>query len=198
MNAFRKRVRLVTRLIFATATIFISTVATPCLAAPQKTYSMNVVASATYHVDPTSLQPAIDVPVPISVTIKNESPPSTANSNISSFSFSVAGMTIFSIDANVRHEWSHLHVGHGDQYGQRDEHITADPGAVDVYGVAEREQLRRWRVGCESVWRLTAQRQRLRRYEIRGDEGEMWRCRLRQSIRRCRCEWQQSRQPIGR
>lgn len=101
MNAFRKRVRLVTGLIFATATIFISTVATPCLAAPQKTYSMNVVASATYHVDPTSLQPAIDVPVPISVTIKNESPPSTANSNISSFSFSVAGMTIFSIDANA-------------------------------------------------------------------------------------------------
>lgn len=77
----------------------------PAMAAktgPTKTYTLKADASQiTYHLDANNLN-VVDVPAPITVTIKNESPPSTGNnSNISSFSFTVTGMAISSLDTDT-------------------------------------------------------------------------------------------------
>jgi hypothetical protein len=67
-------------------------------AAPTKTYSLNADARLiTYSGNPLS----VDVPAPITITIKNESPPTVANSNISSFSFTVAGMVITTVNTSA-------------------------------------------------------------------------------------------------
>jgi len=69
------------------------------IAAPQKTYSLVIDASTGYTTPEAtpanpSPQPVLNTPVAVTVTVKNESPPSTANSNISSFTFSLAGLAI--------------------------------------------------------------------------------------------------------
>jgi hypothetical protein len=74
------------------------TFALPGIAAPTKTYSINAQETASYHNDSTTGLQVLDVPMSVVVTMKNESPPSVANSNISSFSFTVSGMTIESVD----------------------------------------------------------------------------------------------------
>jgi hypothetical protein len=64
---------------------------TSIAAGPQKTYSSKVVANnPSYSGTPKVLVP----PVPITFTVKNESPPSTANSNIGSYTFTMVGMQI--------------------------------------------------------------------------------------------------------
>jgi len=59
---------------------------------PQKSYALQLESLSDPGVSP------VQVPVPMTVTVKNESPPSTANSNISSFRFTIQGVTI---DQNV-------------------------------------------------------------------------------------------------
>lgn len=76
--------------------------AVPGVAGPTKQYSLKADASAiTYSTDPNTNQRSVNVPAPITVTVKNESPPSVANSNISSFSFTVTGMVITSVDGSA-------------------------------------------------------------------------------------------------
>jgi hypothetical protein len=61
------------------------------LAAPQKTYSLTLaVASAKYDLASDQLIP----PAMMSVSIKNESPPSVANSNIGSFTVTLSGIVM--------------------------------------------------------------------------------------------------------
>jgi len=77
----------------------ITVFALPGMAAPTKTYSLNADASQIQY---TTTNPrSVIVPAPITITIKNESPPSVANSNISSFSFTVAGMVITTVDTSA-------------------------------------------------------------------------------------------------
>ena len=81
----------VNRIICVTAAIALSVLAQSTIAAgPQKTYSIRLTSNPTYTGDP----PQLVVPVPVTVTVKNESPPSTANSNIGSFRFTVVGLSI--------------------------------------------------------------------------------------------------------
>lgn len=95
MNSMHKVLCFLTALAFAAF-------AMPGFAGPTKMYSLKADASSiAYSVDPTTNQRSIDVPAPITVTVKNESPPSVANSNISSFSFTVTGMVITSVDQNA-------------------------------------------------------------------------------------------------
>jgi hypothetical protein len=75
----------------------LATLAVPGFAAPSKTYSLKAASGAAYAPDSNGQQ-VLQVPLPIVITVKNESPPSVANSNISSFSFTVSGMTIESVD----------------------------------------------------------------------------------------------------
>ncbi|HXR56526.1 MAG TPA: hypothetical protein VN858_06975 [Casimicrobiaceae bacterium] len=97
MNAFCK----VPTLLFAIA---LAAFALPSVAkpGPTKTYSLKADASHVSYTMDANSQRVLDVSnggAPISVTIKNESPPpNTANSNISSFSFTVTGMVISSLD----------------------------------------------------------------------------------------------------
>jgi hypothetical protein len=59
-------------------------------AGPQKTYSIQFATAPTYLNNP----PNVDVPVGTSVTVRNESPPSDANSNIGSFQVTVNGLVV--------------------------------------------------------------------------------------------------------
>lgn len=93
MNAYHRLLALV-------VSVALAAFALPALAAPTKTYSLNATASPTYGTDSNG-QRTLTVPVPVAITIKNESPPSVANSNISSFSFTAAGMTIASVDTGA-------------------------------------------------------------------------------------------------
>ena len=84
MNAFRNLLRLVV----ATS---LATLALPALAgATPKNYSLLVVDRPTYD----TTTGAVNVPVPVTVQLKNEAPPGSANSNISSFTLTATGMTI--------------------------------------------------------------------------------------------------------
>jgi len=63
--------------------------ALPSMAAgPQKTYSIKLAAQANY------VGGVVQAPVPMTVTVKNESPPSSANSNAGSFQVTLAGLAI--------------------------------------------------------------------------------------------------------
>jgi len=97
MNPFQKMVALL--LSICLAAFGLSAIAAK--PGPTKTYSMGVDDShVTYVTGANNLQ-VLDVSnggAPIFVKIKNESPPSDASSNINSFSFTVKGMSITSLD----------------------------------------------------------------------------------------------------
>ncbi|HET9671151.1 MAG TPA: hypothetical protein VFQ93_16230 [Casimicrobiaceae bacterium] len=89
MNALQKMVALL-------LSISLSAFALSAMAAktgPTKTYALSVDTTQITYDGPDGAK-TLHVPAPVFVTIKNESPPSTANSNISSFSFTVSGVTI--------------------------------------------------------------------------------------------------------
>lgn len=78
------------------AAFLLAALSLPAAAAPTKQYSLSIgLVSATY--DTVNGQNTLQGPVTISVTVKNESPPSTANSNISSFKFTLYGQNISKI-----------------------------------------------------------------------------------------------------
>jgi hypothetical protein len=76
------------RLLCVTAAMVFTAFTLAANAAPQKTYSLRMLSF------PEVISGITTVPVRVEVTIRNESPPSTANSNIGSFTFKLAGVTV--------------------------------------------------------------------------------------------------------
>jgi hypothetical protein len=74
--------------------------AMPSFAGPQKTYLLTVTAHPQFDVDSLTGQQTVQAPVPVTLNLTNVSQ-QNANSNINSFSFTVSGMTISSINKDA-------------------------------------------------------------------------------------------------
>src|SRR4051812_4253281 len=76
--------------------------ASPGVAAITKAYSLVMSASPQYNVSADGQTTSVIAPVLVTAKIRNESPPSEASSNISSFQLTLAvpGVTIYSDDTH--------------------------------------------------------------------------------------------------
>ncbi|HET8874935.1 MAG TPA: hypothetical protein VFO53_01285, partial [Casimicrobiaceae bacterium] len=94
---------------FAIGTMLTAFAAIAVAAPPKKSYNLEFLLPDNDELQATSpTNPAYDSttgqlipPVAVTVTVKNESPPSTANSNISSFQFTVSGLALLNGSGDI-------------------------------------------------------------------------------------------------